>query len=167
MKRFTRLRTPGIALVVALCSIVGCANTHEPPPAAWIETSSANENTGPAAPRPAAPEAIRESKPGKASYYGKWHHGRKTASGERFNKNEMTAAHRTLPMGTLVRVTNTKNDRSVIVRINDRGPYRKGRVIDVSHAAATQLGMVRGGIVPVRLEVVAETRDVAHSSDPT
>jgi rare lipoprotein A len=116
--------------------------------------------------QPAAPEPIRELKPGKASYYGKWHQGRKTASGEKFNKNDLTAAHRTLPMGTWVRVTNTRNDRWVIVRINDRGPYHKKRIIDLSHAAADRIGMVRGGVAPVRLEVIAEPRDVAYNDGP-
>jgi rare lipoprotein A len=88
---------------------------------------------------------------GMASWYGK---GQMTASGERFNKHEMTAAHRTLPFGTLVRVTNTRNGRSVVVRINDRGPYGRGRIIDLSEAAAKKLDMIDAGIVPVRLEVL-------------
>ncbi|MBD9485455.1 septal ring lytic transglycosylase RlpA family protein [Pseudomonas sp. PDM14] len=89
---------------------------------------------------------------GKASYYGKRHHGNKTASGERFDQNAMTAAHRTLPFGTQVRVTNLDNDRSVVVRINDRGPYGRGRIIDVSQRAAEQLDMLRSGVVPVRVQ---------------
>ena len=89
---------------------------------------------------------------GKASWYGGKHHGGPTASGERFNKNAMTAAHRTFPMGTRVRVTNLKNGKSVTVRINDRGPYSKGRVIDLSEAAARELDMIEAGVVPVRVE---------------
>jgi rare lipoprotein A len=89
---------------------------------------------------------------GKASWYGGKHHGGPTASGERFNKNAMTAAHRTFPMGTRVRVTNLKNGKSVVVRINDRGPYSKGRIIDLSEAAAQKLDMIDAGVVPVRLE---------------
>ena len=89
---------------------------------------------------------------GKASWYGGRHHGGPTASGERFNKNAMTAAHRSFPMGTRVRVTNLKNGRSVIVRINDRGPYGKGRIIDLSEAAAAKLDMIEAGVVPVRVE---------------
>lgn len=92
---------------------------------------------------------------GMATWYGGGHHGGPTASGERFNKNALTAAHRTLPMGTRVRVTNQNNGRSVIVRINDRGPYgSKRRIIDVSEAAARQLGMIDAGVVPVRVEVI-------------
>ena len=89
---------------------------------------------------------------GKASWYGGKHHGGPTASGERFNKRAMTAAHRTYPMNTRVRVTNLKNGRSVIVRINDRGPYGRGRVIDLSEAAAEKHDMIEAGVVPVRLE---------------
>lgn len=89
---------------------------------------------------------------GMASYYGARHHGRKTASGEPFNQHALTAAHRTLPFGTKVRVTNLKNQKSVIVRINDRGPYAKGRIIDLSAQAARELNMVRAGVAPVRVE---------------
>jgi len=89
---------------------------------------------------------------GTASYYGKVHHGKRTASGERFNQNALTAAHRTLPFGTRVKVTNLDNGRSVVVRINDRGPFGRGRIIDVSKAAAEQLNMLRSGTAPVRLE---------------
>ncbi len=87
-----------------------------------------------------------------ASYYGARHHGRKTASGEPFNQHALTAAHRTLPFGTRVRVTNLNNKKSVIVRINDRGPYAKGRIIDLSAQAARELNMIRAGVVPVRVE---------------
>ncbi|TBU89499.1 septal ring lytic transglycosylase RlpA family protein [Phytopseudomonas dryadis] len=89
---------------------------------------------------------------GKASYYGKAHHGNKTASGERFDQNALTAAHRTLPFGTRVKVTNLNNNRSVVLRINDRGPFTRGRIIDVSYKAAEALGMLRAGVAPVRVE---------------
>lgn len=92
---------------------------------------------------------------GKASYYGGRFHGRKTASGERFNKNAMTAAHKKLRFGTRVRVTNLQNGRVVIVRINDRGPYGPGRVIDLSEAAARRVDMIRAGVVPVTVEVLS------------
>jgi rare lipoprotein A len=88
---------------------------------------------------------------GKASFY--WH-GQKTASGERFNPGSMTAAHRSLPFGTKVRVTNVRNRRSVVVRINDRGPFVKGRIIDVSRAAAQQLGMVGQGVAQIEMAVL-------------
>tara|TARA_R110002096_G_scaffold299503_6_gene494197 strand:- start:98894 stop:99355 length:462 start_codon:yes stop_codon:yes gene_type:complete len=93
---------------------------------------------------------------GKASWYGGKYHGRKTASGERFNKNALTAAHRTLPFGTRVRVTNLGNKKSVVVRITDRGPFgRRERIIDVSEAAAIALGMKSAGVVRIRLQVLS------------
>ncbi|MDJ0536623.1 MAG: septal ring lytic transglycosylase RlpA family protein [Xenococcaceae cyanobacterium MO_207.B15] len=91
---------------------------------------------------------------GKASWYGPNFHGRRTANGEIFNSNALTAAHRSLPFGTKVRVTNIKNGRSVIVRINDRGPFIPGRIIDVSAGAARVLNMVHSGVVPVRVEIL-------------
>lgn len=100
------------------------------------------------------PPGVQE---GYASWYGASLHGSKTASGERFNKNAMTAAHRTLPLQTRVRVINKRNGRSVVVRINDRGPFgKRSRIIDVSEAAARQLGMIDSGVVPVRLEVIGK-----------
>lgn len=92
---------------------------------------------------------------GMATFYGDEQQGGPTASGERFDKRKMTAAHRTLPLGTRVRVTNTRNGRSVEVRINDRGPYgNRGRIIDLSEAAARQLDMIDAGVVPVIVEVL-------------
>ena len=89
---------------------------------------------------------------GTASWYGGKFHGRKTASGERFNTYALTAAHRTLPMNTRLRVTNLSNGKSVIVRVNDRGPYVGKRVIDLSYSAANELGFVKRGVTKVRLE---------------
>ena len=91
---------------------------------------------------------------GVASYYGAKHHGKRTASGEAFNQNALTAAHRQLPFGTRVKVTNLKNDESVVVRINDRGPHTRGRLIDVSRKAAEQLGMLRSGTARVRVQAL-------------
>ena len=91
---------------------------------------------------------------GMASYYGNELAGNRTASGERFNPGELTAAHRTLPFGSMVRVTNTSNCDSVVVRINDRGPFSHGRVIDVSHAAAREIGMHRSGTARVKLALL-------------
>ena len=91
---------------------------------------------------------------GVASWYGPGFHGRKTASGERFDQNDLTAAHPTLPFGTRLRVTNVSSGQSVTVRVNDRGPFVRGRVVDVSYAAAEELGMVGGGVAKVKLDVV-------------
>lgn len=88
---------------------------------------------------------------GIASYYSDRHHGRKTASGEVFDQHDMTAAHRTLPFGTRVRVRHLDNGREVTVRINDRGPFVKGRIIDLSYRAAKDLDMIRSGVAPVRV----------------
>ena len=90
---------------------------------------------------------------GKASWY---HESQRTASGGRFDPNSLTAAHRTLPFGTLVRVTNVNSHRSTVVRINDRGPYGRGRIIDVSRAAARELQMIQSGTATVTVEIVAQ-----------
>lgn len=89
---------------------------------------------------------------GLASYYGARHHGNKTASGERFDQNALTAAHRSLAFGSRLRVTNLRNSKTVVVRINDRGPFNPKRIIDLSQKAAEQLDMLRDGVVPVRIE---------------
>ena len=94
------------------------------------------------------------SSSGVASYYGPGFHGRRTANGERFDMHAMTAAHRTLPFGTLVKVTNLSNGKSAIVRVNDRGPYVGKRVIDLSVAAAKQIGSTGSGTAQVSLEVM-------------
>lgn len=91
---------------------------------------------------------------GEASYYADKFHGRKTASGELYNMNAMTASHRELPFGTLLRVKNTANGREVIVRVNDRGPYAKGRIIDLSRAAAVKLDIITSGVGQVRIEKI-------------
>ncbi len=89
---------------------------------------------------------------GKASYYADFFKGRPTASGEKFKQSKRTAAHRSLPMGTKVKVVNMKNGRSVRVRINDRGPFVDGRIIDLSKKAARKLDMIQDGVVPVKLK---------------
>jgi rare lipoprotein A len=91
---------------------------------------------------------------GVASYYGDEFHGRKTASGEKYNKNELTCAHKTYPFGTKIRVTRLDNKKSVIVRVNDRGPFIKGYVVDLSKKAAQEIAMVEDGIVKVKIELV-------------
>jgi rare lipoprotein A len=112
---------------------------------------------GPGAPSQGAqtpPRAPDAGQTGLASWYGEWHRGRATASGEVFDPAALTAAHRTLPFGTQVRVTNLDNGRQVSVRITDRGPYWPRRIIDLSREAARALGMVTQGVAPVHLEVV-------------
>lgn len=98
---------------------------------------------------------VKISQPtGKASFYGKKWNGRKTASGEVFNTDSLTCAHKTLPFGTMLKVTNQKNGKSVIVRVTDRGPYIEGRIIDLSLAAATKIDMVHSGVAPVEIAQV-------------
>lgn len=96
---------------------------------------------------------------GIASWYGPGFHGKLTASGEVYDQNAMTAAHPTLPLGTVIRVTNEQNGRVAWVRVNDRGPYKKGRVLDLSRAAARRLGMLDEGTAPVRIQVMRWPRD--------
>ena len=127
-----------IAAVAVMAWACGGAPREAPPP-----------RTGP------APAVQR----GLATFYGVEQQGGPTASGERFDRNQLTAAHRTLPLGTRVRVTNTRNGRSVEVRINDRGPYGgHGRIIDLSEAAARRLDMIAAGVVPVIVEVLPAER---------
>jgi rare lipoprotein A len=100
------------------------------------------------------PVKTRKFQVGKASWYGRIFQHKQTASGEPYDMDQLTAAHRTLPLGSWIKVTNLKNDRSVVVRINDRGPVLKNRIIDLSYSAAKMLGMGHDGVDPVRLEVV-------------
>jgi len=92
---------------------------------------------------------------GNASWYGPNFHGRLTSNGERYNMHKRTAAHKTLPINTYVKVTNLNNGRATIVRINDRGPFVSGRIIDLSYQAAKEIGLIKRGVVPVKLEVVS------------
>jgi rare lipoprotein A (peptidoglycan hydrolase) len=102
---------------------------------------------------------------GEASYYGKGFHGKETASGEIFNQNELTAAHPTLPLGTEAKVTNLKTGKSVEVEINDRGPYTKGRDIDLSKEAAKEIGLTKDGAAPVKVEAKVPDEKESTKSD--
>ncbi len=105
-----------------------------------------------AAPAPVAERRGRVVATGRASFYGERFRGRRTASGQRFNPDALTAAHRRLPFGTRLRVTNVRNGQSVVVRVNDRGPFHGNRILDLSKAAARRIGMVRSGTARVRIE---------------
>ncbi|MEN8006449.1 MAG: septal ring lytic transglycosylase RlpA family protein [Candidatus Krumholzibacteriota bacterium] len=102
------------------------------------------------------PGSVQE---GGASYYAHKFHGRQTASGEIYDENQMTAAHKTLPFGTRVRVTNLSNGKKVLVRINDRGPFVAGRIIDLSYKAAGDLDMISAGVVKARVEILRTDSD--------
>jgi rare lipoprotein A len=103
---------------------------------------------------PAAAASAGAAETGKIAWYGRKFAGRKTASGEAFNPEALTMAHKTLPFGTLVKVTNPKNNKSVTLRVNDRGPTQADRVGDVSYAAARKLGMLKSGVIEAELAVV-------------
>ena len=107
-----------------------------------------------------SPGPMLEVFTGGATFYSDSFHGKKTANGERYNKNEFTAAHRSLPLGTIVRVTNLSNGNNLLVRINDRGPGKKKLILDVSRAAASKLNMIRRGVISVQVEVVADKRGI-------
>lgn len=124
-------RFPRLLVVTLLFGLAGCATVG-------------------GRPRPGADSA----EVGTASFYARRFHGRTTASGVRYDPARMLAAHRTLPFGTRVRVTNLENRRSVVVTVVDRGPFRRGRIIDLSRSAARELGFVREGLAEVRLEVL-------------
>jgi rare lipoprotein A len=114
--------------------------------------------------RAAVPPAVNGIEVGIASWYGHPYHGRTSASGEVYDMEQLTAAHRTLPFGTLVRVVNLENEKTVDVRINDRGPFIDERIIDLSHAAAQAIDLIGPGIARVRLEVLLTPAAVTSSS---
>jgi len=149
----------GVLLVLSGCGkkVRVAAPPRSQDPVRTTSSSSANSST--------ASELV-----GLASYYAEPYHGRKTANGETFDSyQELTAAHRTLPFNTVVKVTNENNGRDVEVRINDRGPFIDGRIIDLSLKAAREIDMVRAGIVPVKLDILKEgiptPRGTARSPD--
>lgn len=109
--------------------------------------------------KPAPPGKYKSKKhelQGIASYYGSKFHQKKTASGERFDMYSLTAAHRTLPFNTRIKVTNMENKKSVIVRINDRGPFKKGRVVDLSYKAAKKIGLIKKGTAKVQIKILSK-----------
>ena len=129
-------RVMGLGLVLCALAAAGCASSKSTRPAG-------------------APPAPGTRIVGLASWYGQRHQGHATASGEIYDVNKLTAAHRTFPFGTRLRVTNVENGRSVVVRVNDRGPWVNDRVLDVSQAAAKVLGMVGEGVIRVEIVVLA------------
>jgi rare lipoprotein A len=112
------------------------------------------------------PQHHRWHQVGRASWYGRLFQGHQTASGEDFDMNALTCAHRSLPLGSLVRVTNLSNHKSVVVRVNDRGPVPQNRIIDVSYAAARLLGFGARGTAPVRLELLTDDPQLAQLHFP-
>lgn len=143
MKKHTRKFKSAMLTLVSLVLIPGCANTGN---ANSTVISKAKE-----------PYRVKSVHQGKASWYSiKTNYGTATASGETLCNHAPTAAHKTLPMGTKVRVINMANNKSEVVTINDRGPFIKGRIIDVTIGTAEKLGFVKTGVVPVKVEVLTE-----------
>jgi rare lipoprotein A len=149
-----------VALALTGCA-TGPALVKAPPP-----EMPSPERPAPQ-PAPAPKVAPRPAQTGTASWYGKAHHGQPTASGETYDMHALTAAHRSLPLGTRVLVTNLENDRTVEVRINDRGPFIRGRILDLSYAAARELGSLSDGKFRVKLHVIEEPAGARNGSSPT
>ena len=151
-----RRRGPLWMTCLALVLIEGCttlpseAPAEAPEPAATSKPAQSQRDPSTTKKTPAAPAGLPQT--GLASWYGAQHHGKKTASGAIFDQAALTAAHRSLPFGTQVKVTNLANGRSVEVEINDRGPYAGNRIIDLSQAAAKAIGMIETGTANVRIE---------------
>lgn len=150
MKKETRNLKTAILALATLAIVPSCASTSDPDSVAFCELREAGYQ-------------VKATEQGKASWYSiKTNYGTKTASGQRLCNNAATAAHKTLPMGTKVRVTNLANEKSQIVTINDRGPFKPGRVIDVTIGTAEKLGFVQRGIVPVKVEVLSKIEEPAE-----
>ncbi len=146
---FRSLAAQGAALSLTVMLAFTPAAQAQQAPAA-----SAPEAAAPAMATPSAAPASADASEGKVAYYGRKFAGRKTASGQRFNPNALTMAHKTLPFGTMVKVTNLSNDKSVVVRVNDRGPTQADRIGDLSYAAARKIRMLKSGVVNAKIEVV-------------
>jgi rare lipoprotein A len=173
--------SPRIAGAVALLALAGCAReTLRPAPPPVAATPAASDGTPRDEPRSkygnppfyevggrryvVLPTAVGYVERGIASWYGPDFHGGRTSTGETYDMDAMTGAHPTLPLPTWVRVTNLENGRSVVVRLNDRGPFAKGRIIDLSRAAAEQLGMVRSGTARVEVVSLAGAASAPHAA---
>lgn len=147
MKKIIQELKSAILALATLAIVPSCASISDPNSVALCELREAGYQ-------------VKKTEQGKASWYSiRTNYGTKTASGQRLCNNAPTAAHKTLPMGTKVRVTNLSNNKSEIVTINDRGPYIKGRVIDVTIGTAEKLGFVKRGVVPIKVEVLAKFED--------
>jgi rare lipoprotein A len=163
-----RVFTSAFALAVSLAVATPFAVAQAPATPAPTTAPVATPAAAPAAPaaKPAA-VASGDGMEGKIAYYGAKFKGRKTASGERFNPAAMTMAHKTLPFGSLVRVTNVKTKKSVVVRVNDRGPSTPDRIGDLTIAAAKKLGITKAGTGDVKLTVVGKAGKKAMKGKKT
>jgi rare lipoprotein A len=158
-----RFAIPLVATAALIAFASGCAH-REPPPSTTVPDTAAPPTTVPdTAPPEPKPAKVRKVEKGIASWYGEPYHGRRTASGEVYDMHRLTAAHRTLAFGTVVRVTRRDTKEWVEVRINDRGPFIKGRIIDLSFEAAKRIGLDIDGVAPVKVEIL----DRRHVANPT
>jgi rare lipoprotein A len=137
-----------LAPLLALVTVAGCKREQPPPPAPVAAQAP------PTPPKPKPQPRLGRAQIGVASWYGRAFAGRRTASGERFDPNDMTAAHRSLPLGSIARVTNPATGHFIHVEINDRGPYAKGRILDLSRRAAARLGITEAGVARVKVQAV-------------
>lgn len=163
-RRIPKLSTYAGVVLAAMLGLFGMkadvpATIHNPQPSA-LPANDLGKNTD------AAGKKRHWYQIGRASWYGEELQGQQTASGEDFDMNQLTCAHRSLPMGSLVRVTNLRNHKTVVVRVNDRGPMPQNRVVDLSYAAARFLGFSNRGTAPVRLDLVNSKNDLARLSYP-
>jgi rare lipoprotein A len=161
LRVFATIGAFGLATTIALAQTAAPA-AMTPAPVAAPAPASTVAPAPAAAPATAPATASSGVESGKIAWYGRKFAGRRTASGEHFNPDAMTMAHKTLPFGTRVKVTNVKNKKSVTLRVNDRGPTQADRVGDVSLAAARALGMTRSGVIDAELEVVGNAPVTKH-----
>ncbi|MBZ5512779.1 MAG: septal ring lytic transglycosylase RlpA family protein [Acidobacteriia bacterium] len=143
-----------ILVVVVLITGLEAASRNNTHPIEYVQSNTASRLR----PNPQKPYQV-----GTASWYGRYFHGKATASGEPFNMYQFTAAHRHLPLGTMVQVTNLRNGETVVVRVNDRGPMPKSRIIDLSYGAARTIGLSGHGVEPVRLDILEPAPEIAQN----
>ena len=146
---------PNILVIVVLITGLEAASRNNRHPEEYVQSNTTSR---------LRPNHRKPYQKGTASWYGRHFHGKATASGEPFDMYQFTAAHRQLPLGTMVRVTNLKNGESVVVRVNDRGPVPKSRIIDLSYGAARMIGLSGAGLEPVRLDILEPAQEIAQSS---
>jgi rare lipoprotein A len=146
---------PNILVAAVLVTGLKAASRNNTHPEEYVQSNTASRQR---------PNHRKPYQKGTASWYGRYFHGKATASGEPFDMYQFTAAHRQLPLGTFVRVTNLKNGESVVVRVNDRGPVPTTRIIDLSYGAARMIGLSGPGLEPVRLDILEPAQEIAQSS---
>jgi rare lipoprotein A len=171
LRRSERLPRPRRSLTIAgamLAIVVGVASAQSVAPSDHLNSTPApaSANASAITTKPAVKARHHWYQLGVASWYGKFFQGKTTASGQPYDEYAMTCAHRTLPLGSTLRVTNLRNHKSVVVLVNDRGPMPEDRVIDLSYAAAQDLGFSSRGLAPVKVELISAPTEVAQLNVP-